>query len=89
MAKKSWIAREKKRRRMVALYAERRRKLKEKGDWEGLQKLPRNSSPVRLNNRCPLTGRRRGFLRDFGVSRIVFREMALEGKIPGVRKASW
>lgn len=89
MAKKSWIAREKKRRRMVALYAERRRKLKEKGDWEGLQKLPRNSSPVRLNNRCPLTGRTRGFLRDFGVSRIVFREMALEGKIPGVRKASW
>lgn len=89
MAKKSWIAREKKRRRMVALYAERRRKLKEKGDWVGLQKLPRNSSPVRLNNRCPLTGRRRGFLRDFGVSRIVFREMALEGKIPGVRKASW
>lgn len=89
MAKKSWIAREKKRRRMVALYAERRRKLKEKGDWEGLQKLPRNSSPVRLNNRCPLTGRSRGYLRDFGVSRIVFREMALEGKIPGVRKASW
>lgn len=89
MAKKSWIAREKKRRRMVALYAERRRKLKEKGDWVGLQKLPRNSSPVRLNNRCPLTGRTRGFLRDFGVSRIVFREMALEGKIPGVRKASW
>lgn len=89
MAKKSWIAREKKRRRMVALYAERRRKLKEKGDWVGLQKLPRNSSPVRLNNRCPLTGRTRGFLRAFGVSRIVFREMALEGKIPGVRKASW
>lgn len=89
MAKKSWMAREKKRRRMVAQYAERRRKLKEKGDWEGLQKLPRNSSPVRLNNRCPLTGRTRGFMRDFGVSRIVFREMALEGKIPGVRKASW
>lgn len=89
MAKKSWIAREKKRRRMVAQYAERRRKLKQKGDWVGLQKLPRNASPVRLNNRCPLTGRTRGFLRDFGVSRIVFREMALEGKIPGVRKASW
>ncbi len=89
MAKKSWMAREKKRRRMVAQYAERRRKMKEKGDWEGLQKLPRNSSPVRLNNRCPLTGRTRGFLRAFGVSRIVFREMALEGKIPGVRKASW
>lgn len=89
MAKKSWMAREKKRRRMVAQYAERRRKMKEEGDWEGLQKLPRNSSPVRLNNRCPLTGRTRGFMRKFGVSRIVFREMALEGKIPGVRKASW
>lgn len=89
MAKKSWIAREKKRRRLVAQYAERRRKLKEEGDWVGLQKLPRDSSPVRLNNRCPLTGRTRGFMRDFGVSRIVFREMALEGKIPGVRKASW
>lgn len=89
MAKKSWMAREKRRRRLVALYADRRRKLKEKGDWVGLQKLPRDSSPVRLNNRCPITGRTRGFLRDFGVSRIVFREMALEGKIPGVRKASW
>ncbi len=89
MAKKSWMAREKKRRRMVEKYAAKRRRLKEEGDWVGLQKLPRNSSPVRLNNRCPLTGRTRGFLRDFGVSRIVFREMALEGKIPGVRKASW
>lgn len=89
MAKKSWIAREKKRQRLVKQYAERRRKLKEEGDWVGLQKLPRDSSPVRLNNRCPLTGRTRGFVRDFGVSRIVFREMALEGKIPGVRKASW
>lgn len=89
MAKKSWMAREKRRRRLVAQYADRRRKLKEKGDWVGLQKLPRDSSPVRLNNRCPITGRTRGFLRDFGVSRIVFREMALEGKIPGVRKASW
>lgn len=89
MAKKSWMAREKKRRRLVALYADRRRKLKEKGDWVGLQKLPRDSSAVRLNNRCPLTGRTRGFVRDFGVSRIVFREMALAGKIPGVRKASW
>ena len=89
MAKKSWIAREKKRRRMVAKYAAKRRELKEKGDWEALQKLPRNASPVRLNNRCPLTGRTRGFLRDFGISRIAFREMALEGKIPGVRKASW
>jgi small subunit ribosomal protein S14 len=89
MAKKSWIARETKRRRMVAQYATRRRKLKEAGDWEGLQKLPRNSSAVRLNNRCAISGRSRGFLRRFGVSRIVFREMALSGKIPGVRKASW
>ena len=89
MAKKSWMAREAKRRRMVQKYDAKRRRLKDQGDWEGLQKLPRNASPVRLNNRCPLTGRTRGFLRDFGVSRIVFREMALEGKIPGVRKASW
>ncbi len=89
MAKKSWMAREKKRQELVAKYAEKRRQLKEAGDWIGLQKLPRNSSPVRLRNRCPLTGRARGYLRKFGVSRIVFREMALEGKIPGVRKASW
>ncbi len=89
MAKKSWMAREAKRRRLVALHAEKRRRLKEAGDWEALQKLPRNSSPVRLTNRCPLTGRKRGYLRDFGVSRIVFREMALQGKIPGVRKSSW
>ncbi len=89
MAKKSWMAREMKRRRLVAKYADRRKAMKKAGDWEGLQKLPRNASPVRLVNRCPLTGRRRGFIRDFGVSRIVFRKMALEGKIPGVRKASW
>ena len=89
MAKKSWIAREAKRRKMVAKYAEKRRRLKEEEDYEGLQKLPRNASPVRLNNRCPLTGRSRGFMRKFGVSRIVFREMALAGKIPGVRKSSW
>jgi small subunit ribosomal protein S14 len=89
MAKTSWIAREKKRRKMVAKYAEKRRKLKAAGDYEGLQKLPRNASPVRLNNRCALTGRSRGYLRKFGVSRIVFREMALAGKIPGVKKASW
>jgi small subunit ribosomal protein S14 len=89
MAKKSWMARERKRRRTVALYAERRKKLKEAGDYDGLQKLPRDASPVRMNNRCPLTGRSRGYLRRFGVSRIVFREMALAGKIPGVRKASW
>lgn len=89
MAKKSWMAREKKRRRLVAKYAEKRRRLKEAGDWEGLQKLPRNSSRVRLNNRCAISGRSRGYLRKFGVSRIAFREMALAGKIPGVRKASW
>lgn len=89
MAKKCWMAREQKRRKLVAKYAEKRRQLKEAGDWIGLQKLPRNSSPVRLRNRCPLTGRARGYLRKFGVSRIVFRQMALEGKIPGVRKASW
>lgn len=89
MAKKSWMARERKRRRMVAQYAERRRAMKEDGDYDGLQRIPRNASPVRLNNRCPLTGRSRGYMRAFGVSRIVFREMALSGKIPGVRKASW
>ncbi len=89
MAKKSWIARQKKRERMVAKYAAKRKELKAKGDYEALQKLPRNASPVRLNHRCPLTGRSRGYMRDFGVSRIVFREMALEGKIPGIRKASW
>jgi small subunit ribosomal protein S14 len=89
MAKKSWMARDRKRRRLVAQYADRRKQLKEAGDYEGLQKLPRNASPVRIKNRCPLTGRSRGYMRTFGVSRIVFREMALAGKIPGVRKASW
>ncbi len=89
MAKKSWIARETKRRKTVKLYAERRRRLKEAGDYEGLQRLPRNASPVRLNNRCALTGRTRAYMRKFGVSRLVFREMALAGKIPGIRKASW
>ena len=89
MAKTSWIARERKRRRMVAKYAEKRRKLKAAGDYEGLQKLPRNASPVRLNNRCAISGRSRAYMRKFGVSRIVFREMALAGKIPGVKKASW
>ena len=83
------MARERKRRRTVEKYAEKRRLLKEQGDWIGLQRLPRDASPVRLHNRCPLTGRARGYMRDFGISRIAFREMALEGKIPGVRKASW
>ena len=82
-------ARERKRERLVARYAAKRKALKEAGDWEGLQKLPKNSSPVRLHNRCQLTGRPRGYIRQFGISRVTFREMALEGKIPGVKKASW
>ena len=89
MAKKSWEARERKRKRLVAKYAAKRRRLREEGDWEGLQKLPRNASPVRIRNRCMLTGRARGYMRKFGISRIVFRKMALAGKIPGVRKSSW
>lgn len=82
-------ARERKRERLVARYAAKRKALKEAGDWDGLQKLPKNSSPVRLHNRCQLTGRPRGYMRQFGISRVTFREMALEGKIPGVKKASW
>ena len=89
MAKKCWMARERKRRKMVDKYAERRKRLKAAGEYEELQKLPRDASPVRLKNRCALTGRSRAYMRKFGVSRIVFREMALAGKIPGVRKASW
>jgi small subunit ribosomal protein S14 len=89
MAKKSWIAREAKRRRTVNKYAEKRKRLKAEGDYEALQRLPRDASPVRLNNRCALTGRSRAYMRKFGISRIVFREMALSGKIPGIRKASW
>lgn len=89
MAKESIKAREKKREVLVARYAERRKALKEAGDYIGLQKLPKNASPVRLHNRCKLTGRPKGYMRMFGVSRINFREMALKGLIPGVRKASW
>jgi small subunit ribosomal protein S14 len=89
MAKESMKARERKRERMVARYADKRKRLKEAGDWEGLQKLPKNSSAVRLHNRCKLTGRPRGYMRQFGISRVLFRKMALEGKIPGVKKASW
>lgn len=89
MARKSLVARQKKRERMVAKYAAKRKELKDAGDYEALQKLPRNASPVRLRNRCPLTGRSRGYMRAFGISRLVFRKMAREGKIPGVRKASW
>ena len=89
MARKSLIAREAKRKRMVAKYAELRKRLKEEGDWDALDKLPRNSSKVRLHNRCLLTGRPKGYMRMFGISRVTFREMALEGKIPGITKASW
>ena len=89
MARKSVIARERKRERLVAQYAEKRKALKEAGDWEGLDKLPRNSSAVRLHNRCKLTGRPKGYMRKFGVSRVTFREMASAGKIPGITKASW
>ena len=89
MAKESMKAREVKRQKLVAKYAEKRKALKEAGDWEGLQKLPKNSSPVRLHNRCKLTGRPKGYMRQFGISRVLFREMANNGLIPGVRKASW
>jgi len=89
MARKSLIARERKRERMVAKYADLRKKLKEEGDWDALDKLPRNSSKKRLHNRCKLTGRPKGYMRDFGICRVVFRKMALEGKIPGITKASW
>ncbi|HHB77872.1 MAG TPA: 30S ribosomal protein S14 [Saprospiraceae bacterium] len=89
MSKKSLIAREKKRERMVAKYADLRKKLKEAGDYEALDKLPKNSAAVRLHNRCQLTGRPKGYMRRFGISRVTFREMALAGKIPGVTKASW
>lgn len=89
MAKESMKARERKRQRLVEKYAAKRAELKAKGDWEGLQKLPKNSSKVRLHNRCQLTGRPRGYMRQFGISRVTFREMALQGLIPGVTKASW
>ena len=89
MAKRSSIARQAKRVRLVAKYAAIRKELKEKGEFAGLQKLPRNSSPTRLHNRCSVTGRPRSFMKKFGISRIAFRELALEGKIPGVTKASW
>lgn len=89
MAKKCSIARQAKRVKMVAKYAALRKELKAKGDYEALQQLPRNANPTRLHSRCSITGRPRGFLRKFGMSRIAFRELALEGKIPGVTKASW
>ena len=89
MAKLSVIARQKKRERLVTTYAAKRKALKEAGDYVALDKLPRNASPVRLKNRCKLTGRPRGYLRKFGVCRNVFRQMASDGKIPGLTKASW
>ncbi len=89
MARKSLIARERKRERLVKKYAELRKQLKEEGRWEELDKLPRNSNPIRLHNRCRLTGRPKGYMRQFGISRVAFRKMALAGKIPGVTKASW
>ena len=89
MAKESMKAREVKREKTVAKYAEKRKALKAAGDFEGLQKLPKNASPVRLHNRCKLTGRPRGYMRQFGLSRVTFREMANNGLIPGVKKASW
>jgi len=89
MAKESMKAREVKRKKIVDKYADRRKALKEAGDYAGLQKLPKNASPVRLHNRCKLTGRPKGYIRQFGLSRVTFREMANQGLIPGVRKASW
>lgn len=89
MAKESVKARERKREKLVAQYATKRAALKAAGDYQALDKLPRNASPVRLHSRCKLTGRPRGFMSKFGISRVVFRDMASEGKIPGVTKASW
>jgi small subunit ribosomal protein S14 len=89
MARKSVIAREIKRERLVAKYADLRKKLKEAGDYDALDKLPKNSSKVRLHNRCKLTGRPKGYMRRFGINRVTFRKMANEGLIPGVTKASW
>jgi small subunit ribosomal protein S14 len=89
MAKESMKARDRKRDKLIAKYAEKRARLKSEGDYEGLQKLPRNASPVRQHNRCKLTGRPKGYMRQFGISRITFRELASSGLIPGVKKASW
>ena len=89
MAKESVKARQRKREAMTAKFAEKRAALKAAGDYKALDLLPRNASPVRLHNRCQLTGRPRGYMRHFGISRNQFRDMALQGKIPGVTKASW
>ena len=89
MAKKSVNARQRKRERMVAQYAAKRTELKKAGDWKALDDLPKNASKVRLKNRCKLSGRPKGYVRYFGISRIALRDMALDGKIPGLKKASW
>jgi len=89
MAKESMKAREVKREKCVKKYADKRAALKAAGDYEGLQKLPKDASPVRMHNRCKLTGRPKGYMRQFGLSRVTFREMASYGLIPGVKKASW
>ena len=89
MAKESVKARQRKRERMVAQFAEKRDALKAAGDYKALDALPKNASPVRLHNRCQMTGRPRGYSRYFGISRIALRDMALNGMIPGVKKASW
>ena len=89
MAKESVKARQRKREKMVAKYADKRAQLKAAGDYKALDELPKNSSKVRLKNRCQLTGRPRGYIRYFGLSRVMFRDMALAGKIPGIKKASW
>lgn len=89
MARKSVEVRQRKREKMVAKFAEKRAALKAAGDYEALDKLPRNASPVRLHNRCQITGRPKGYIRQFAICRNVFRDMALDGKLPGVKKASW
>ena len=89
MAKESMKAREIRRKKLIEKYAEKRAKYKAEGDYIGLSRLPRNSSPIRLHNRCKITGRPKGYMRQFGISRITFREMASAGLIPGIKKASW
>jgi len=89
MAKESMKAREVKRAKMVEKFSKKRKALREVGDYIALQKLPRNASPVRMHNRCKITGRPKGYIRQFGLSRVIFREMANKGLIPGVTKASW
>ena len=89
MAKESMKAREVRRQKLVDKYADKRAKLKAEGDYVGLSRLPKNSNPIRLHNRCSITGRPKGYMRQFGISRITFREMASKGLIPGVKKASW